>query len=63
MVLNEGSQSGVEVTDGFKVRVRLLQGWALSLFLFPVVTIMFADNIEICSEGGVQVEEILEREE
>lgn len=66
MALHEGSQSGVEVTDGFKVGVRLLQGLALSLFLFAVVidrTMMFADNIELCREGGVKVEAILEREE
>lgn len=65
VALHEGSQSGVEVTDGFKVGVRLLQGLALCLFLFAVVIdrTMFADNIELCREGGVKVEAMLEREE
>ena len=60
--------------DGFKMEVRLNQAWALSPFLFAVVMdrltdevsqkslwmMMFADNIEICSNRGEQVQENLE---
>ncbi|KAK3560770.1 hypothetical protein QTP86_019208, partial [Hemibagrus guttatus] len=59
----------------FKVEVRLHQGSALSPFLFAIVmdqlseevrqespwTMMFADDIVICSESRKQVEENLER--
>lgn len=62
---------------GFMVRVGLCQGSALRPFLFVIVmdsliyevsqeylwTIMFADNIVICSESMKQIEESLEREE
>ncbi|KAK3531007.1 hypothetical protein QTP70_007896 [Hemibagrus guttatus] len=62
-------------TQGFKVEVGLHQGSALSPFLFPMVmdqlseevrqesswTMMFADDIVICSESREQVEENLER--
>ncbi|KAK3544187.1 hypothetical protein QTP86_008290 [Hemibagrus guttatus] len=62
-------------TEEFKVEVGLHQGSALSPFLFAMVmdqlseevrqespwTIMFADNIVICSESREQVEENLER--
>ncbi|KAK3512266.1 hypothetical protein QTP70_002272 [Hemibagrus guttatus] len=62
-------------TEEFKVEVGLHQGSALSPFLFAIVmdqlseevrqespwTMMFADNIVICSESREQVEENLER--
>ncbi|KAK3560749.1 hypothetical protein QTP86_016542, partial [Hemibagrus guttatus] len=62
-------------TEEFKVEVGLHQGSALSPFLFAMVihqlseevrqespwTMMFADDIVICSESREQVEEILER--
>ncbi|KAK3517653.1 hypothetical protein QTP70_014779 [Hemibagrus guttatus] len=62
-------------TEEFKVEVGLHQGSALSPFLFAVVmdqlseevrqespwTMMFADDIVICSESREQVEENLER--
>ncbi|KAK3546853.1 hypothetical protein QTP86_003744 [Hemibagrus guttatus] len=62
-------------TDEFKVEVGLHQGSALSPFLFSMVmdqlseevrqespwTMMFADDIVICSESREQVEENLER--
>ncbi|KAK3565083.1 hypothetical protein QTP86_033141 [Hemibagrus guttatus] len=62
-------------TEEFNVEVGLHQGSALSLFLFAMVmdqlseevrqespcTMMFADDIVICSEGREQVEENLER--
>ncbi|MCJ8736404.1 hypothetical protein PDJAM_G00257550 [Pangasius djambal] len=62
-------------TEEFKVEVGLHQGSALSPFLFAMVmdqlseevrqespcTMMFADDIVICSESRVQVEENLER--
>ncbi|KAK3574755.1 hypothetical protein QTP86_017515 [Hemibagrus guttatus] len=62
-------------TEEFKVEVGLHQGSALSPFLFAIVmdqlseevrqespwTMMFADDIVICSENREQVEENLER--
>ncbi|KAK3509791.1 hypothetical protein QTP70_011160 [Hemibagrus guttatus] len=62
-------------TEEFKVEVGLNQGSALSPFLFAIVmdqlseevrqespwTMMFADDIVICSESREQVEENLER--
>ncbi|KAK3547468.1 hypothetical protein QTP86_021041 [Hemibagrus guttatus] len=62
-------------TEEFKVKVGLHQGSALSPFLFAIVmdqlseevrqespwTMMFADDIVICSESREQVEENLER--
>ncbi|KAJ8363293.1 hypothetical protein SKAU_G00121240 [Synaphobranchus kaupii] len=65
----------VGVTEAFKVGVGLHQGSALSPFLFAMVmdrltdevrqespwTMMFADDIVICSESREQVEEILEK--
>ncbi|KAK3548456.1 hypothetical protein QTP70_013155 [Hemibagrus guttatus] len=62
-------------TEEFKVEVGLHQGSALSPFLFAIVmdqlseevrqespwTMMFADDIVICSESREQVEECLER--
>ncbi|KAK3531873.1 hypothetical protein QTP70_033954, partial [Hemibagrus guttatus] len=62
-------------TEEFKVEVGLHQGSALSPFLFSIVmdqlseevrqespwTMMFADDIVICSESREQVEENLER--
>ncbi|KAK3507962.1 hypothetical protein QTP70_005447 [Hemibagrus guttatus] len=62
-------------TDEFKLEVGLHQGSALSPFLFAIVmdqlseevrqespwTMMFADDIVICSESREQVEENLER--
>ncbi|KAK3529997.1 hypothetical protein QTP86_009383 [Hemibagrus guttatus] len=62
-------------TEEFKVKVGLHQGSALSPFLFAMVmdqlseevrqespwTMMFADDIVICSESREQVEENLER--
>ncbi|KAK3530793.1 hypothetical protein QTP70_002820 [Hemibagrus guttatus] len=62
-------------TEEFKVEVGLHQGSALSPFLFAIVmdqlseevrqespwTMMFADDIVICSESREQVEEYLER--
>ncbi|KAK3512225.1 hypothetical protein QTP70_001100 [Hemibagrus guttatus] len=62
-------------TDEFKVEVGLHQGLALSPFLFAMVmdqlseevrqespwTMMFADDIVICTESREQVEENLER--
>ncbi|KAK3574656.1 hypothetical protein QTP86_011565 [Hemibagrus guttatus] len=62
-------------TEEFKVEVALHQGSALSPFLFAIVmdqlseevrqespwTMMFADDIVICSESREQVEENLER--
>ncbi|KAK3549648.1 hypothetical protein QTP86_005387 [Hemibagrus guttatus] len=64
-------------TEEFKVKVGLHQGSALSPFLFAIVmdqlseevrqespwTMMFADDIVICSESREQVEENLERED
>ena len=64
----------VGVTEGFEVKVGLHQGSALSPCLFAMVmdrmtddiieeaprTIMFADDIVICSESKEQVEEKLE---
>ena len=64
----------IGVTEEFKVEVGLHQGSALSPFLFAVVmdrltdevrqespwTMMFADDIVICSESREQVEEKLE---
>ena len=65
----------VGVTEGFEVKVGLHQGSALSPCLFAMVmdmmtddireeapwTMMFADDIVICSESKEQVEEKLER--
>ncbi|KAK3507203.1 hypothetical protein QTP70_010209 [Hemibagrus guttatus] len=63
----------VSQTEEFKVEVGLHQGSALSPFLFAMVmdwlseeviqkcTMMFADDIVICSESREQVEENLER--
>ncbi|KAJ8348946.1 hypothetical protein SKAU_G00275380 [Synaphobranchus kaupii] len=65
----------VGVTEAFKVGVGLHQGSALSPFLFAMVmdrltdevrqespwTMMFADDIVICSESREQVEESLEK--
>ncbi|KAK2890506.1 hypothetical protein Q8A73_018806 [Channa argus] len=65
----------VGVTEEFKVEVGLHQGSALSPFLFALVmdrltdevrqespwTMMFADDIVICSESREQVEENLEK--
>ncbi|KAK3525135.1 hypothetical protein QTP86_018096, partial [Hemibagrus guttatus] len=59
-------------TEEFKVEVGLHQGSALSPFLFAIVmdqevrqespwTMMFADDIVICSESRERVEESLER--
>ncbi|KAK3559380.1 hypothetical protein QTP86_012790 [Hemibagrus guttatus] len=62
-------------TEEFNLEVGLHQGWALSPFLFAIVmdqlseevrqespwTMMFADDIVICSESREQVEENLER--
>ena len=64
----------VGVTEGFEVKVRLHQGSALSPCLFAMVmdrmtddireeaawTMMFADDIVICSEGKERIEEKLE---
>ena len=60
----------VGVTEGFEVKVGLLQGSALSPCLFAMVmtdaireeatwTMMFADDIVICSESKERVEEKL----
>ncbi|MCJ8738873.1 hypothetical protein PDJAM_G00040650 [Pangasius djambal] len=67
-------RSAVGQTEEFKVEVGLHQGSALSPFLFAMVmdqlsevrqespyTMMFADDIVICSESREQVEENLER--
>ena len=65
----------VGVTEGFEVKVGLHQGSALSPCLFAMVmdritddireeapwTMMFADDIVICSESKERVEEKLER--
>ena len=65
----------VGVTEGFEVKVGLHQGSALSPFLFAMVmdritddireeapwTMMFADDIVICSESKEQLEEKLKR--
>ncbi len=65
----------VGMTDWFKVKVRLHQGSALSPFLFAMVmdrltdgireeppwTMMFLDDIVMCSESREQVEVSLER--
>ncbi len=65
----------VGMTDWFKVKVGLHQGSALSPFLFAMVmdrltdgireeppwTMMFADDIVICTEGREQVEMSLDR--
>ena len=65
----------VGVTDGFGVEVGLHQGSTLSPLLFAMViegftdeikqeslwTMMFADDIVICSESREQVEDSLER--
>ena len=64
----------VGVTEGFEVKVGLQQGSALSPCLFAMVmdwitdeireeapwTMMFADDIVICSESKERVEEKLE---
>ena len=66
--------AAVGVTEGFKVKLGLHQGSALSPCLFAMVmdrmtdeireeapwTMMFADDIVICSESKEQVEEKLE---
>ncbi|KAK3522745.1 hypothetical protein QTP86_032028, partial [Hemibagrus guttatus] len=71
----ERSRTVVRCTEEFKVEVGLHQGSDLSPFLFAIVmvqlseelrqespwTMMFADDIVICSESRVQVEENLER--
>ncbi|KAK3562864.1 hypothetical protein QTP86_011102 [Hemibagrus guttatus] len=68
-------RGAVGQTEEFKVEVGLHQGSALSPFLFAIVmdqlseevrqespwTMMFADDIVICSESRAQVEENLER--
>ena len=68
-------RSAVGVTEDFKVEVGLHQGSALSPFLFAIVmerftdevrqelpwTMMFADDIVICGESRMQVEESLEQ--
>ncbi|KAK3538157.1 hypothetical protein QTP70_032551, partial [Hemibagrus guttatus] len=68
-------RGAVGQTEEFKVEVGLHQGSALSPFLFAIVmdqlseevrqespwTMMFADDIVICSESKAQVEENLER--
>ncbi|KAK3545227.1 hypothetical protein QTP70_002059 [Hemibagrus guttatus] len=68
-------QPSLGQTEEFKVEVGLHQGSALSPFLFAIVmdqlseevrqespwTMMFADDIVICSESREQVEENLER--
>ena len=65
----------VAVTDGYELKVELHQGSALSPCLFSMVmdwmtddireeapwTMMFADDIVICSESKERVEEKLER--
>ena len=64
----------VGTTESFKVKVRLYQGSALSLFLFVVImdrltdeekrelpwTMLFVDNIVICKETREEVERRLE---
>ena len=64
----------VGTTESFKVKVRLIQGLALSLFLFAVImdrlmdkvrreppwTMLFADNIVICEGTRQEVEQRLE---
>ncbi|MCI4385399.1 hypothetical protein PGIGA_G00049990 [Pangasianodon gigas] len=69
------ARCAVDQTEEFKVEVGLHQGLALSPFLFAMVmdqlseevrqespcTMMFADDIVICSESREQVEENLER--
>ncbi|KAK3531663.1 hypothetical protein QTP70_025893 [Hemibagrus guttatus] len=74
-LMNEENESAVGQTEEFKVEVGLHQGSALSPFLFAIVmdqlseevrqespwTMMFADDIVICSESREQVEESLER--
>uniref|UniRef100_A0A8C4T634 ribonuclease H n=1 Tax=Erpetoichthys calabaricus TaxID=27687 RepID=A0A8C4T634_ERPCA len=68
-------RSAVGVTDAFKLEVGLHQGSALNPFLFAMAmdrltdeirqespcTMMFADDIVICSDSREQVEKILER--
>ncbi|XP_051781188.1 uncharacterized protein LOC127527216, partial [Erpetoichthys calabaricus] len=68
-------RSAVGATDAFKVEVGLHQGSALSPFLLAMVmdrltdeirrefpwSMMFADDIVICSDSREQVEETLER--
>ncbi|KAK3543676.1 hypothetical protein QTP70_026892, partial [Hemibagrus guttatus] len=74
-VCQSGAGHAVGQTEEFKVEVGLHQGSALSPFLFSIVmdqlseevrqespwTMMFADDIVICSESREQVEENLER--
>ena len=68
-------RSAAGVTKDFTVKVGLHQGLALSLFLFAIImdrltdkvrqealwTMLFADNIVICSETKQQAEDNLER--
>ena len=68
-------RSAAGVTKGFTVKVGLHQGSALSPFLFAIVmdrltdqvrqealwTMLFADDIVICSETKQQAEDNLER--
>ena len=68
-------KSAVGVTEYFKVEVGLLQGSALSLFLFAVLmdrltdemrlespwNMLFADDIVICERSREQAKESLER--
>ena len=74
----EGSETvvkcAVEITESFKVKVKLHQGLVLSLFLFAVImdrltdkvktepfwTMLFADDIVICKETREEVEHRLE---
>ena len=74
----EGSETvvrcAVGTTESFKVKVRLHQGSALSLFLFAMImdrltdevrreppwTMLFADDIVICKQTMEEVEQRLE---